>query len=179
MPGTPDPVLGSDAVTLAVAAAAAVPVGLLPLLVRRRLTTGRRTTALLGGAAYGGLCSLLWVLVRLVAAPRLLPDSPLETLWLAVISAAVVGLQAVVAGYLHDRFRLRLPLAGLYGLTMLVLFTCLRVGGESPGYLLYLFAVPFAVIGLSLLGALELGGRRLKNDGGDGPERGRIGERSD
>lgn len=169
MPGTPDPVLGSNAVTLAAAAAAAVPVGLLPLLVRRRLTVSRETTALLGGAAYGGLCSLLWVLVRLVVAPHLLPDSPLETLWLVVLSAAVVGLQAALTGYLHDRFRLRLPLAGFYGLTILVLFTCLRVGGESPGYLLYLFVVPFAVVGLTLLGALELGGRRLKNGGDDGP----------
>jgi hypothetical protein len=171
MPGTPDPVLGSDALTFAVALlGAAVVVGFLVLLERRGRLHEPHWSALAVGAAYGIGSTLLWAGVLAVFAPRLLPDSGA---WLVALAPVVVGLQAAVPVYGYARWRLVAPMAALVPLTMLVFWLVLRVGGESDGYLLYVFlGSAYALPGLLVLTGIELGARelrrRLANDPDDG-----------
>lgn len=157
---TPDPVLGSDALTFLAAVTLAAPAVALPvLLARRGRLPGPRRVALAAGTAYGMGCTLLWATVLLLAAPRLLPGG--AALGFVVAATVVVGLQAAIPWYCYARWRLRLPLVGLFGLTTLVCYLCLQVGGESDGYLLYALLGSYALPGLCLLVGLELGGREL------------------
>lgn len=160
MPGTPDPVLGSDALTFAIACATSALVASLPYVLRDRLPTPSRF-ALGGGIGYALLCLGAWAGARFAtdafanATPRL---------WALVVSVGVVvlGAHAAVPYYIFARWKVVAPLAGLFAATTLVLDVFLRVRGESDPLALYvLFFGPIVVVGLCVLGSLEIGVRRL------------------
>ena len=167
MPGTPDPVLGSDALTLAVAALGGVAVvGLLVLFERGDSLLGSHGGVLAAGTGYGIGFTLLWAGVLVAFRPHLLPDSGY---WLVALAPVVVGLQAAIPLYGYARWRLVLPIVALGPLTALVFWLVLRVGGESDGYLLYVFlGSAYALPGLLVLTGIELGVRELRaRSGGD------------
>jgi len=160
VPGTPDPVLGSDALTLAVALlGAAVVVAVPVLLARRDRLPSPPWSALAAGAAYGIGFTLLWASVLAVFRPVDVPTSGYGLIALALV---VVGLQAAIPVYSYARRRLVLPLVALLPLTVLVFWLTLHVGGESDGYLLYtVLGGVYVLPGLLALAGLELGGREL------------------
>ena len=161
MPGTPDPVLGSDALTLAVALLGAVAVvAVLVLLDRHDSLLEPRWSALVAGVTYGVGFTLLWAGVLAVFRPHLLPDSGA---WLVALAPVVVGLQAAVPVYGYVRWRLVLPMVALLPLTALVFWLTLRVGGESDGYLIYtVFSGVYTLPGLLVLAGIELGVKELR-----------------
>ncbi|WP_132060394.1 hypothetical protein [Halorussus amylolyticus] len=160
MPGTPDPVLGSDALTLAVACASGALATAVPHVLRERLPAPSRV-ALVGGLGYAAACLAAWAGARFAtgawatATPRI---------WALVISAGVVVLsaQAAIPYYLYARWRLVGPLAGLFAVTTLVVDIFLHVRGETDPLGLYaLFFGPVVVVTIGVLGAVELGVRRF------------------
>jgi hypothetical protein len=163
MPGTPDPVLGSDALTFGVAVTVAALVAVLPFVFRKRLRAARRL-ALGGGLAYAALCLGAWAGARFVA-DAFIPSmvEQIDTLVVLLLwSTVVLGAQAAAPAYLYARWNLRTPLLGLFALTALVLYAFFRVRGESDPLALYvLFFGPILVGGLLVLGAVEAGVRRL------------------
>jgi len=159
MPGTPDPVLGSDALTLAVACAAGALAASVPVARRERLPAPR-AFALAGGFAYAAVSLGVWAGARFATdsfaiAP---PD-----VWAGVVAigAAVLAAHAAVPYYAYARWRLVAPLAGLFGATVLILSLFLRVGGESDPLAIYLFFGVAVVAGLCLLAVVEAGVRRF------------------
>lgn len=168
MPGTPDPVLGSDVLTFAIALLGAVPLTFLPVAVHRYTDLDVRLALLVGGAGYGVVCSTVWATSLAVAGPWLLPDGVAATVGAGALAAAAVGLPASVAWYADERWRLDVPPVTLFGLTVLILFTCLRIGGESDGYLLYANVVaPLSLVWLAVASGVELGARKLWSRIGD------------
>ncbi|USZ67988.1 hypothetical protein NGM10_14790 [Halorussus salilacus] len=162
MPGTPDPVVGSDAATFAVACGVGALAASLPYAFRGRLAAPRRV-ALGGGVASAALGLGAWAGARFATnsfAPSLL-GSPEHFLGLLAWSALVLGAQAGLALYLFARWGLAVPLAELLAGTTLVLYAFLRVRGESDPLALYaLFFGPLFVAGMLAASLAELGVRR-------------------
>ncbi|QLG29763.1 hypothetical protein HUG10_19355 (plasmid) [Halorarum halophilum] len=163
MPGTPDPVLGSEAVTFAVACAGAAFVTALPPALRTRLPTARRL-ALVVGAVSTLLGLGAWAGARLVAdafEPSLFED-PLAFVGLLAVAALALAAQGALPAYLSARWRLYTPLAGLFALTTVPLFAFLRVRGESDPLALWaLFFAPLGIVAVLLLALGEVGVRRF------------------
>jgi hypothetical protein len=158
VPGTPDFVLGGRVPTLLISLSLALLVVSAPALLRRagRLPPPDRA-ALVGGVSYGLGTAAVWLGMLLVFAPRLLPDpSP----FLLLLPAAV-ALHAAVPWYAYARWRLRLPLAGLFVAATLAGMFVLGIGGETDGYALYAVFTLQIVPGLCLLAGVELGARAL------------------
>ncbi|GAB3420081.1 hypothetical protein GCM10027435_22310 [Haloparvum alkalitolerans] len=165
MPGTPDPVLGSDAATLV--ASVLLAVATTAAAAWRASGTQRASrplrTATLLGVAHGAVLVGGWALVRTVAgrfwtAPTAAPG---EFLLVVVGGLLVVTLQAAVSlGWLAARGVVS-PTVGLAAATALVWFLILRVGGESDPLGLYALAFgPVVVAALLGLGAAEWAVRR-------------------
>ena len=163
--------LGSDALTLAVALLGAVAVvAVLVLLDRHDSLLEPRWSALVAGVTYGVGFTLLWAGVLAVFRPHLLPDSGA---WLVALAPVVVGLQAAVPVYGYVRWRLVLPMVALLPLTALVFWLTLRVGGESDGYLLYtVFSGVYTLPGLLVPAGTELGVKELRRRIADEPRGG-------
>lgn len=163
MPGAPDPVLGSDALTAGVAAGIGALVAALPYTLREALRA-RRSLALAGGLAYAALCLGIWAAARFVTgsfAGSLFEDPALFVVLLAA-GTIVLGLQAAVPFYLLARWGALAPLAGLFGLTALVTYLFFHVRGESDPLGLYALVFgPPLVVGLAAVGLAEVGARRL------------------
>lgn len=160
MPGTPDPVLGSDALTFAVACATGALVASLPYVIRDRLPTSSRF-AIGGGLGYAALCLGAWAGARFATSTFANATPRLWTLVVAV-GALVLGAHAAIPYYLYARWHVVAPLAGLFAVTTLVVDVFLHVRGESDPLGLYaLFFGPIVVVGLCVLGSLEIGARRL------------------
>lgn len=163
MPGTPDPVLGSDALTFAVACAAAALVASVPFALRDRLPVSTRL-AIGGGLGYGAFCLGTWAGARYYADAFVtsLFDRPEFLVGLLLVSVVVLGAHAAIPYYLYARWYLVAPLVGLFAITTLLVDVFLRVRGESDPLGLYvLFFGPVVVVGLCVLGSLEVGVRRL------------------
>ncbi|WP_058365375.1 hypothetical protein [Haloparvum sedimenti] len=162
MPGTPDPVLGSDAVTLVVAVLLAVATTAAMAWRASRTSRPLRTATLLG-VGHGAILVGGWALVRIVAyrfwtAPS---AAPWEFLLVVGGGLLVLTLQAAVPfGWLTARGVVS-PTVGLAAATALVWFLVLRVGGESDPLGLYALAFgPLVVAALLGLGAAEWAVRR-------------------
>ncbi|WP_276301276.1 hypothetical protein [Halorussus lipolyticus] len=163
MPGTPDPVLGSDALTLAVACfvgalVATVPYGFRESLPRPALL------AVGGGAVYAVFCLAVWAGARLatVGFPPAAADRPATLAVVVVLNALVIGAQVAVPYYLYARFRFVAPLVGAFAATVAVLVLFLGVGGETDPIALYpLLFGPLLVAAICLLGLAEFGVRRF------------------
>jgi hypothetical protein len=163
MPGTPDPVLGSDALTFGIAAALAALVTVLPDVVRDRIRSPRRL-AVGGGFAYAVLCIAAWAGARFVAdafIASMVADPVTLAGWI-IGGTVVLAVQAGVPCYLYGQWRFVAPLAALCGATLLVLYAFLRVRGESDPLALYaLFFGPMVIAATPVLGVAEAGVRRL------------------
>ncbi|WP_128475771.1 hypothetical protein [Halorussus pelagicus] len=163
MPGTPDPVLGSDALTFAVACAvgalvAAAPYGFRELLPRSRVV------AVGGGLAYAVVCLGAWVGARLATDAFVagMTADPLTALGWVLAGAIILGAQAAIPYYGYARWRLVVPLAALFAVTALILPPFLSVRGESDPLSLYVILFgPLSVAATALVGVTELAVRRF------------------
>ncbi|WP_115863301.1 hypothetical protein [Halorussus litoreus] len=166
MPGTPDPVLGSRLLTVAVAALLGAAVALAPVFLSfalRESRAGPTALAVAGGLAYALLCLGAWAGARLAtdAFVSSMVADPLTLVGWLLGGLVVFGAQAGIPYYLYARWRLVVPLAALFGATVLVLFAFLGVRGESDPLALYvLFFGPMVVLGSSVLALAEFGVRR-------------------
>lgn len=171
MPGTPWPVLGSTAATVAVAAAA----GLAAALATVRLAASDRSpraVAGLIGVPVAVASLVLWAVVRHWAAYPF-PDYggvlPLAG-WLAV-AFAVAAAQAGAAAYAFARWRLSTAAVALFAAVTATWYLFLRVGGETdvlwvwamlfgPALLVATVAVVAVEYGVRLYAGRRLGGTR-------------------
>ncbi|MDS0292920.1 hypothetical protein [Halogeometricum luteum] len=163
MAGTPDPVLGSDALTAAVSLLAAAAAVALAARSREAASSRTRALALGGGVGYAVVAVGLWFVVRLVTG-QFAQYSASATQWAGVVllSTPAVALHAGLALYLHARWEYLSPLVVLFAVTALLAWLFLRVGGETDSLGLYaiLFgpAVPLVLL---VLAAAEYGVRAL------------------
>ena len=167
MPGTPDPVLGNDALTFAVACAVGVFVAAAPVVLRKSLP--RHTVlAFYGGLAYASLCLAAWAGARVVTdafVDGMTADAGTFLGW-TLVAAVILGAQAGVPYYLYARWRLVVPLAALFVVTVLILPPFLSVRGESDPLGLYVILFgPLLVGGTCLVGLVEFAVRRFASGG--------------
>ncbi|MFC7166963.1 hypothetical protein [Halospeciosus flavus] len=165
MPGTPDPVLGSDALTFAVAAALGIVATTVPIALEREDRLPEPWRLALGGGVVSALGHLtLWSLARDLANPLALfaPSRPL-LVGFVVLAVLVLGAQTAIPWYCYARWRLRIPLVVLFGATTLVVDSFLHVHGETDPLGLYtLFFGPVLVVSLGILATAELLGRKAR-----------------
>lgn len=161
MPGTPIPVLGSDAVTFGVACAAAFLVASMPYALRERLPAAN-TLAVVGGVAFAVGSVAVWAAAR--AATIGFGQFGVDV-WLVgvfVLGLVVLGAQAAVPLFLYARWNLVSALAALFVSVAFVLFLFLRVAGESDPFFLHaVFFGPVMLAGVCVVAAAELGLRRV------------------
>lgn len=153
MPGNPEPVLGSEVLTLGVAFAGAV------LLVSLLYTFLEKLPApipfaLGGGLSYAVICLGIWAGVRYVGDAFANFGSRASFAGWVLLGALVLGAQAAVALYLYAQQNLLTPLAGLVVLTTVVIFLFLRIGGETDPLALYALFIGPLMIGLLCVIAL-------------------------
>ncbi|WP_276282020.1 hypothetical protein [Halorussus caseinilyticus] len=163
MPGTPDPVLGSDALTLAVASAVGALVATLPYGFRESLPRPA-VLAIGGGAAYATFCLAVWAGARLatVGLPSAALDQPGTFAVVLTLNFLVVGLQVAIPYYCYAGWRFVAPLAGAFAGTVVVLFLFLGVNGETDPIALYpLVFGPPVVVAICILALAEFGVRRF------------------
>lgn len=159
MPGTPDPALGSTALTVAVAVLlTAVTVG---AVVWSRDRSTATAVGVIGAVAVGAVT--LWVGVRVVAwsPPWVYLSPPGAAATAGLLGAVVVAAQTVVPAAALRRGVVA-PLAPLAAATGLLAFGLLRVGGESDPLAIYAVVVFPVVLAVELLFVVgEVGLRRL------------------
>ncbi|WP_135854527.1 hypothetical protein [Halorussus salinus] len=155
MPGSPDPVLGSDALNIGVSTLVAGLFVALPYLFRDRLTE-RRAFALGGGLAYAITCFAAWAGARVATdafVAGMAADAGTFLAW-TVAALVVLGAQAAIPYYCVARWRLVAPLAALFAVTVLILPPFLSVRGESDPLGLYVLLFGPLLVGLTGLVAL-------------------------
>ncbi|WP_135825908.1 hypothetical protein [Halorussus ruber] len=155
MPGSPDPILGSDAANVGVSTLVAVLFVALPYLLRDRLDDSRRF-ALGGGLAYALTCLAAWAGSRVATdafAAGMAADAGTFLGWSAA-ALVVLGAQAAIPYYCVARWRLVAPLAALFAVTVLILPPFLSVRGESDPLGLYVLVFGPLLVGLTCLGAV-------------------------
>ncbi|MFC4450226.1 hypothetical protein [Halorussus aquaticus] len=166
MPGSPDPVLGSDALNVGVATLVAGLFVALPYVLRNRFD--RRRLAVVGGLAYAVVCLGAWAGARFVAdafVAGMTADPAVFAGW-TLAGAVVLGAQAAVPYYCFARWRLVAPLAALFAVTVLILPPFLSVRGESDPLALYALVFGPLLVGLTCLGGLaEYAVRQVALDG--------------
>ncbi|MFC7201926.1 hypothetical protein ACFQJC_00210 [Haloferax namakaokahaiae] len=162
MPGTPDPVLGSQFVTHAIAVAVSlVSVATVVLLRERFEHVNGRSLAL--GALYGSTAIAVWYLARVVT--DALADSfsgPLGAT-IGVVALGFVLLVALFLGVarLYATRGLIVPLLALFAITELVWWSFLHVRAETDALGMFVMLAPFFAAGVLVLAALEYIARRL------------------
>jgi hypothetical protein len=155
MPGSPDPVLGSDVANVGVSILVAGFFVALPSLRRDRLDDSRRF-ALGGGLAYALTCFAAWAGARIVTdafVAGMVADAGTVLGWSAA-ALVVLGAQAAIPYYCLARWRLVAPLAALFAVTVLILPAFLSVRGESDPLGLYVLVFGPLLVGLTCLGGL-------------------------
>ncbi|UPW00225.1 hypothetical protein M0R88_17150 [Halorussus gelatinilyticus] len=163
MPGSPDPVLGSDALTLAVACALAALVAAAPYGFRGSLPRPA-VLAVGGGAVYACLCLAVWALARLVTVglPAAAVERPATLAVVLLLNGFVIALQVAIPYYAYARWRFVAPLAGAFAATVAVLVLFLNVNGETDPVGLYPFVFgPPLVVAICVLALAEGAVRRV------------------
>ena len=164
MPGTPDPVLGSQILTHAVASA----VGLLLVSVvyatRERIARGW-VTPLLIGVGYAAATLSVWTAVRVVADafPSGFVEYPVEATGFVVAAFVVLVVQFASLATLYARRGLVVPLVGLFGVTELVWWAFLHVRGETDALGMFVFFGPMFLGVVLLFSGMEYVVRRVWN----------------
>lgn len=164
MPGSPDPVLGSEPLTVAAAALLAAVVVGVAVLSRDRLPNPP-LVAVAGGLAYGIGCVTLWAGVRAAtgAFASSIVENPGVLAVLVVVGTLAIALQAAIPVYLYVSRGIVAPMVALFLATTLVAYLFLRVRGESDPLGLYVLFSPAVISAVSVLGGLELGVRYLSD----------------
>ncbi|NEU57138.1 hypothetical protein [Halorussus sp. MSC15.2] len=163
MPGSPDPVLGSDALTLGVACFFAALAAAAPYWFpapRPRPAT----FAVGGGAVYAASCLAVWAVARLatVGLPSAASEQPATLGVVLALNAVVIALQVAIPYYVYARWRFVAPLAGAFAATVAVLVLFLNVNGETDPVGLYPFVFgPPLVVATCILALAEFGVRRF------------------
>jgi len=161
MPGSPDPVLGSELLTRLVAVTAAT----LVVVVAAGPTSGEsRRLAAVVGAGYATICVGCWAGARLLADAFAsgMTDAPLSAAGYVLLAAGLLAVQAAVPVYAYRRYGAVVPLLALTAVTYFVVDTFLRVRGETDPLGLYaLIFGPLVLVGLGVLVAAELAARWL------------------
>ncbi len=166
MPGTPDPVLGSDPLTLVVAGALSIlVVGSFASLVSRSEMSAILLAGI-GAAGYGLFATGVWASVRRGFGHITLDPmaEPLAFASLILLAGGLLGVQAAIPFFLYARSGFLAPMVGFVAISTLLLFVFLRVGGETDPLALFGFGfAPFFLGGLLALAALEAGVRYVVN----------------
>jgi len=151
MQGTPDPVLGSELATLVVAVGAGVLIGIIPLVVDRRLSP--RRYAAVGGLAYAVGMTALWAVPRIgVEGLGCSLPADLATCGpLALVGVAVFAGQAAVALYAYAEYGSVAPLGVTVLVTILLAYAFLRIRGESDPLALYALFFGPAAVGVTVI----------------------------
>lgn len=162
MPASPDPVLGSSFLSLAVSLGLSLVVAFVPALVDR--ITGRGMTtpiAVATGIGYALVCLAIWSGARVVASAPVLSAGLPSLVFLFGIGGVLLWAQATAPAWLYGRWGLLGPLVAFAVVSTGVLYAFLGVRGETDPLALYVLVSPFLVAGIVLLGMLEWTIRRL------------------
>ncbi|WP_256296167.1 hypothetical protein [Haloarchaeobius salinus] len=154
MPGSPQPVLGSDLATLAAAVGvAAVAVAVVAVLGSRE--SRPPVVAAVVGVAYSLLALGVYFAAR-TGAQTFLDMSPPETaVAFAALGVVVVLLQAAVPAYGFIEQGSPAWLLGMFASTTFLFALLLRVGGESDVLVLYPFFGSMALVATVVPVAVE------------------------
>ncbi|ARS91441.1 hypothetical protein [Natrarchaeobaculum aegyptiacum] len=162
MPASPDPVFGSEPLTLGVSLGIPVATVLVSVVVKRG--TGRGVTAPIAigiGAGYAAACLALWLGARVIASSQVLTAGGSSLAFLIGVGGAFLWAKATAPVWLYGRFHLFGPLFALAIVTTFVVYAFLGVHGETDPLALYVLFGPFLVAGILLVGVLEWTIRRL------------------
>lgn len=162
MPGTPDPVLGSEVLTHGIAVAVGLFLVASVVLIRSRTSRVRRSATLLG-IGYAFVTLAVWFGSRVVtdAFPSgFIEDLPAAAGFLVFSAFTLAGFVVAVA-WLYARHGLVAPLIGLFGITELVWWAFLHVRGETDALGMFIMFGPLLMLIVLLFAGLEYAGRRL------------------
>ncbi|MFP8955014.1 hypothetical protein ACLI4Z_18960 [Natrialbaceae archaeon A-arb3/5] len=167
MPGTPDPVVGSDPVTGIIAASLSVFVIAIFVYIASERDVPAVVLTPIAAMSYGLFAAGLWAGVRVLFHHFALDPlgEPTQFAWLLLVAGGLLAMQAAIPFFLFARFGFVVPVAGFAVISTFLLFTFLRVGGESDP--LALFGVGFAPVfigGVLALALLEAGVRYVLTD---------------
>lgn len=161
MPGSPDPVLGSQLLTHGVASAVGLALVAAVYAARRRIA-GDRLSAALVGAGYAAATLAVWAAVRAVT--DAVPSGVVEDLpaALAVLTFSFLLLTGFVlaTARLYARLGLLVPLVGLFVVTELVWWAFLHVRGETDALGMFIVFGPVLVVAVLVASGVEYVGRR-------------------
>jgi hypothetical protein len=165
MPGTPHHALGDPVLTLTATTALSLAVVSSAVLLRNRSTDVRRYTVK-AAMAYAAAYVSLWAVVP-AAFWRF--SVTMENIGFVVVvlgmATVVIASQAGLPVYLYADRGLKAPIIGMFVVSWVCGYLFLLVGGESGStFTLFLWSFmigPLGIAGIGLLGALEVGFRRV------------------
>ncbi|WP_410767211.1 hypothetical protein [Haloferax sp. DFSO60] len=162
MPGTPDPVLGSEVLTHAVASAVGLVLVADVYASRKRIARDRLLPALVG-IVYAVTTLAVWAASRAVtdAFPSGVSENPTTVVGVLVFSLLVLTGFVFGTARLYARYGLLVPLVGLFGVTELVWWAFLHVRGESDALGMFVFFGPLFLILVFLVAGVEYAIRTL------------------
>ncbi|WP_411966717.1 hypothetical protein [Haloferax sp. YSSS75] len=162
MPGTPDPVLGSQLLTHAVASAVGIVLVGVVYAARERIASERLLPAVLG-AVFAAATLAVWGVARVVtdAFPPGVTENPTAMGGVLVFSLLVLAGFVYATARLYARYGLVVPLVGLFGVTELVWWAFLHVRGESDALGMFVFFGPMFVAVVLLVTGIEYIVRRV------------------
>ncbi|KAB1196039.1 MULTISPECIES: hypothetical protein [Haloferax] len=172
MPGTPDPVLGSQIATHAVASAVGFVLVAVVYVNQKRIARDRLLPALLG-VVYATATLTVWAIARALTDtfPPAVTENPTAVVGILVFSLLVLTGFVYGTARLYTRYGLVVPLVGLFLVTELVWWSFLHVRGESDALGMFVFFGPVFVILVFVVTGIEYVGRRLWNRATRGRER--------
>lgn len=162
MPGSPEPVVGNDPLTGVIAALLSVLVIAIFAYVASRWDVPPVVLTGVGAAGYGIFAAGLWAGVRIAFYHFALNPTaePLQFAWLIIVAGGLLAVQAAIPFFLYARFNFLAPMVAFAAISTFLLFTFLRVGGETDPLALFgLGFAPFFIGILTVVAALEAGAR--------------------
>jgi hypothetical protein len=171
MPGAPDPVLGSQLLTHAIAVVVSLAAVVTAVLFREQFEHMNRRT-LAAAAVYGTSALAVWLLARVVTDALVGSFSGPLVATIGVVGLGFILLAVLFLGFsrLYARHGLLVPLLGLFAITELVWWAFLHVRGETDALGMFVMFAPLFAASVLALSAVEYAARTLWN---------RLGRRSD
>jgi hypothetical protein len=162
MPGTPDPVFGSQILTHIVSSAVGLVLVTVVYTTRRRIARSRLRPARIG-VGYAAATLAVWFAVRVVtdAFPSGFVTNPTGAAGILAFSFLLLTMFVVATARLYARRGLVVPLVSLFGVTELVWWAFLHVRGETNALGMFVFFGPMLLAVVLLLAGIEYVGRRM------------------
>ncbi|WP_416841174.1 hypothetical protein [Haloferax sp. DFSO52] len=163
MPGTPDPVLGSQILTHAFASAVGLVLVGVAYVYRERIARDRLLPAVVG-VGYATATLAVWAAARVVTDAMRdtgFTENLLATAGILVFSFLLLAGFVYGTARLYARYGLVVPLIGLFGVTELVWWAFLHVRGESDALGMFVFFGPMFVAIVLLVTGIEYVARRV------------------